>query len=121
MSLESKTDVSIAGRCTVFAESDMIHKQQLGYSINDILNGLCQALVRNYFSTVGKGKELHKPVIFQGGVAANVGIKTAFEKYLGHEVIIPKYFNVMGAVGSAILAKRISRRQKQRQSSRDSR
>ncbi len=105
IALESKTDVSIAGRCTVFAESDMIHKQQLGYSLNDILNGLCHALVRNYFSTVGKGKELHKPVVFQGGVAANVGIKTAFEKYLGHEIIIPNHFNVMGAVGSAILAK----------------
>ena len=105
MALESKTDVSIAGRCTVFAESDMIHKQQLGYSLNDIINGLCNALVRNYFNTVGKGKEINKTVIFQGGVAANIGIRKAFEKYLGHELVIPTHFGVMGALGSAILAK----------------
>jgi predicted CoA-substrate-specific enzyme activase len=103
-SLNSKTDVSIAGRCTVFAESDMVHKQQLGYSINDIIKGLSNALVRNYFNTVGKGKEIKEDVLFQGGVAANVGIKKAFEDYLKHEIIIPKYYNVMGALGVAIIA-----------------
>jgi predicted CoA-substrate-specific enzyme activase len=105
MALESKTDVSIAGRCTVFAESDMIHKQQLGYSLNDIINGLCHALVRNYFNTVGKGKDIISPIIFQGGVAANIGIRKAFEKYLEKPLIIPEHFGVMGAVGAAIISK----------------
>lgn len=104
MALESTADVSIAGRCTVFAESDMIHKQQLGYSLNDIINGLCHALVRNYFNTVGKGKDIASPIVFQGGVAANIGIRRAFEKYLEKELIIPEHFGVMGAIGSAILA-----------------
>ena len=103
--LESTNEVRIAGRCTVFAESDMVHKQQLGYTINDIINGLCEALVRNYFSTVAKGKTIREPIIFQGGVAANVGIIRAFNKYLKKEVIIPEHYNVMGAIGSAILAK----------------
>jgi predicted CoA-substrate-specific enzyme activase len=103
--IESKTDVAIAGRCTVFAESDMVHKQQLGYSVNDIINGLCEALVRNYMNSVGKGKEIQSPIVFQGGVAANIGIRRAFERYLEKEIIIPEHFNVMGAVGSAILAK----------------
>ncbi|MFA5797835.1 MAG: acyl-CoA dehydratase activase [Candidatus Woesearchaeota archaeon] len=103
--LKSKSDVRIAGRCTVFAESDMVHKQQLGYTINDIINGLCEALVRNYFSTVAKGKNIKKPVVFQGGVAANVGIRRAFAKHIGFGVIVPKYFHVMGAIGSALLAR----------------
>jgi predicted CoA-substrate-specific enzyme activase len=102
--LASKSDVRIAGRCTVFAESDMIHKQQLGYTIDDIINGLCEALVRNYFSTVAKGKEVSQPVVFQGGVAANKGIIRAFSKHLGHDVGIPKHYNVMGALGAAIIA-----------------
>ncbi|MCL0081321.1 acyl-CoA dehydratase activase [Peptococcaceae bacterium] len=105
LALESKTQVRIAGRCTVFAESDMIHKQQMGHSLADIINGLCDALVRNYLNNVGKGKEILSPVLFQGGVAANAGIKAAFEQHLGLAVIIPKYFNVMGAVGVAQLAK----------------
>ncbi len=103
--LQSNADVRIAGRCTVFAESDMIHKQQLGYTTNDIINGLCEALVRNYFATVAKGKDVKKPVVFQGGVAANVGIRRAFSKHLGHDVLVPVHFNVMGAIGAALLAR----------------
>lgn len=103
--LKSKTPVRIAGRCSVFAESDMIHKQQLGHSLEDIIAGLCEALVRNYLNNVGKGKEIMAPVAFQGGVAANIGIKAAFEKALCMEVVIPQYFNVMGAIGAAILAR----------------
>ena len=105
LALASKNDVRIAGRCTVFAESDMIAKQQYGFSKPDIINGLCQALVRNYINNLARGKKLEPPFVFQGGVAANSGIKAAFEKEIGHEVIIPQYFNVMGAIGTAILAK----------------
>ena len=110
--LESKTDVSIAGRCTVFAESDMIHKQQLGYSIEDIINGLCYALVRNYFNTVAKGKDIQDLVLFQGGVAANIGIRRAFNNYLGTKVKIPEHFSVMGAYGAAVVALETMKKEK---------
>ncbi|MCG0275016.1 MAG: acyl-CoA dehydratase activase [Thermosediminibacteraceae bacterium] len=106
IALRSKNPTRIAGRCAVFAESDMIHKQQMGYKVEDILKGLCQALVRNYLANVAKGKEIKPPVVFQGGVAANSGIKKAFEEELGVDIIVPKYFDVMGALGAAILAKK---------------
>jgi len=105
IALKSNAPVRIAGRCSVFAESDMIHKQQMGHNLADILAGLCEALVRNYLNNVGKGKEILGPIIFQGGVAANVGIKKAFEKALGIEVLIPEHFSVMGAVGAGVLAR----------------
>lgn len=105
MALKSKTPVRIAGRCAVFAESDMIHKQQLGHSQNDIIKGLSQALVRNYLSNVAKGKDIQGPIAFQGGVAANVGIREAFEMELGEKLIIPPNYDVMGAIGAAILGK----------------
>jgi predicted NodU family carbamoyl transferase len=82
----------------------MIHKQQTGQQIPDILNGLCQALVRNYLSNVGKGKQIKSPILFQGGVAANKGMKRAFENALGCSVIVPPHYNVMGAIGAALLA-----------------
>ena len=104
LAARAKTPTRIAGRCTVFAESDMIHKQQTGHTTENIVAGLCQALVRNYLNNVGKGKELLPPVVFQGGVAANKGMKSAFEEELGYEVIIPEYYHVMGAIGAAILA-----------------
>ncbi|MBU5294753.1 2-hydroxyglutaryl-CoA dehydratase [Anaerosalibacter bizertensis] len=105
LALKSDNPVRIAGRCAVFAESDMIHKQQLGHNQEDIIWGLSQALVRNYLNNVGKGKEILGPIAFQGGVAANEGIKRAFEDTLKQEVFIPKYFDVMGAVGVGLLAK----------------
>ncbi|MDK2800979.1 MAG: hypothetical protein PWP27_2295 [Clostridiales bacterium] len=105
LALTAKKDVRIAGRCTVFAESDMIAKQQYGFSKAEIIKGLCDALVRNYINNLGRGKNLEPPFIFQGGVAANKGIKAAFEKEIGHEVIIPQHYNVMGAIGAAILAR----------------
>lgn len=110
LALKSEVPVRIAGRCAVFAESDMIHKQQMGYNVRDILAGLCEALVRNYLNNVGKGKEILPPVVFQGGVAANAGMKWAFEKALGLEVHIPTYFNVMGALGAAMLAREATNR-----------
>jgi len=103
--VRSNNPVSIAGRCTVFAESDMIHKQNAGYSKEDIIAGLCDSLVRNYMNNVGKGKELEEPVVFQGGVSYNKGIIQAFERHLGCNVIVPKYNVLMGALGMAILVR----------------
>lgn len=105
--LKSRNPVRIAGRCAVFAESDMIHKQQTGHRVEDIIAGLCEALVRNYLNNLAKGKEIKPPVVFQGGVAANIGIVKAFEKALNTEVIIPEHYDVMGAYGAAIAARTV--------------
>ena len=101
--VNSETPVRIAGRCTVFAESDMIHKQQMGHKTEDILYGLCQALVRNYLNNVGLGREIKPPIIFQGGVAFNRAIIKAFEEELETEIIVPPHHEVMGAIGAALL------------------
>jgi len=101
--LDSDTPVRIAGRCTVFAESDMIHKQQMGYRTDDIVYGLCQALVRNYLNNVGLGKSIEPPIVFQGGVAFNQGIVRAFQEELDAEIVVPPHHEVMGAIGAALL------------------
>jgi activator of 2-hydroxyglutaryl-CoA dehydratase len=103
--LRSKNPVRIAGRCAVFAESDMIHKQQAGHNVEDIISGLCEALVRNYINNLAKGKNIVSPILFQGGVAANKGIVASFEKELSQKIIVPENYDVMGALGSAILAR----------------
>lgn len=103
--LKSNNPVSIAGRCTVFAESDMIHKQNAGHSREDIIAGLCDSLVRNYLNNLSKGKELDEPVVFQGGVSFNMGIVKAFERHLGVKILVPKHNVLMGALGMAILVR----------------
>lgn len=99
----AENPVRIAGRCAVFAESDIIHKQQLGCTMEDIIAGMSRALVRNYLSNVAKGKEILNKICFQGGVAANGGIKAAFEEALDCEIYVPEYHKVMGAYGAAVM------------------
>lgn len=108
IALESKNPTAVASRCTVFCESDMIHKQQIGHKIEDIVAGLCQGLARNYLSGVGKGKKIKPPIIFLGGVSENIGMRWAFEKALEQKIIVPSYNTVMGALGVALLLKEIS-------------
>ncbi len=103
LALGSSSPVRIAGRCTVFAESDMIHKQQMGHRTADILYGLCQALVRNYLNNVGLGKEIKSPIVFQGGVAFNQAIVKALQEELETEILVPPHHEVMGAIGAAVL------------------
>jgi len=105
LALQSTQDVAIAGRCTVFAESDIIFKQQAGHRIEDIVAGACRSLARNYLNDVGKGKEIKPPVLLLGGVAANTGIERAFSDALGLPIEVPREHNIVGAMGAALLAK----------------
>jgi predicted CoA-substrate-specific enzyme activase len=102
--LIGKDKVYISGRCTVFAESDMVHKQQMGHNVDDIIYGLCRTLVRNYLSDVASGKDIKPPVVFQGGVAFNQGIIRALREELKVEITVPPHHEVMGAIGAALLA-----------------
>ncbi|TEU17838.1 MAG: CoA activase [Dehalococcoidia bacterium] len=107
LATRAEKPAAIAGRCSVFAKSDMVHLRQEGTSQEEIIAGLCYALARNYISNLGKGRRFVKPVAFQGGVAANKGVVKAFEELLElkpGELIIPEYFKVMGAFGAAITA-----------------
>ncbi len=103
----SKKPSKIAGRCSVFAKSDMIHLQQIGTPLEDIIAGLCFALARNYKATMFKGRPVERVVAFQGGVAANKGMVRAFKEVLNlEEILIPEHFEVTGAIGAALKAQK---------------
>ncbi|OIO14407.1 2-hydroxyglutaryl-CoA dehydratase [Candidatus Gottesmanbacteria bacterium CG11_big_fil_rev_8_21_14_0_20_37_11] len=104
-SLRSKKPVKIAGRCTVFAESDLVHKAQMGYSKEDLIAGVCNSIVFNYLNNVGKGKNIGSPIVFQGGVSKNKGVVKSFKEITGEEIIVDDMGHLMGAIGIAILAR----------------
>ena len=106
IALTSKNPVDIAARCTVFAESDLVHKAQIGHKKEDIIAGLCKAVVSNYLNNVGKGKKIKPPIVFQGGVSKNIGVVKAFENACGEDIIVDPNSHLMGALGVAILAKK---------------
>jgi predicted CoA-substrate-specific enzyme activase len=96
----------IAGRCSVFAKTDMIHAQQKGYSTEQILRGLCDAVARNFKSSIVKGRAVVAPVAFIGGVALNAGISNALREAfkLGeNDLVVPGLYAWLGALGAAML------------------
>ncbi len=108
VALGAKNPARIAGRCSVFAKSDMIHLQQIGTKPEDLIAGLCLALARNFKSVIAKGKDIEIPVAFVGGVAANRGMVKAFHETLNiapDSLIVPEHYNCIGAIG-AVLASR---------------
>ena len=105
LALRSKNPPRIAGRCSVFAKSDMIHLQQVATPVEDIVAGLCFAVARNLKSTLGRGKHFVPPVMFQGGVAANAGMVRAFREVLEldeQSLLIPEHYASMGAIGAVL-------------------
>jgi predicted CoA-substrate-specific enzyme activase len=107
--LRSTKPTKIAGRCTVFAESDLVHKAQIGHPVEDIVAGLCNAIVGNYLNNVGKGKEILAPAVFQGGVSKNVGVVRAFREITGIDVMVDDDGHLMGCLGVALVAKESGR------------
>ncbi|MDH3382903.1 MAG: CoA protein activase, partial [Deltaproteobacteria bacterium] len=101
------TAARIAGRCSVFAKSDMIHAQQKGCSPEEILKGLCEAVARNFKSSINKGKDPVPRVALVGGLFANQGVALAVRNVFGFspdDVVLPWGFAHLGAVGAAMLA-----------------
>ncbi|MDL2318530.1 acyl-CoA dehydratase activase [Eubacteriales bacterium OttesenSCG-928-A19] len=102
----SQRPTPIAARCTVFAESDLVHKAQIGHSKEDIIAGLCKAVVTNYLNNVCKGKKIRAPIVFQGGVSKNAGVIRFFEEATGEKVKVDPNGHLAGAFGVAVIARR---------------
>src|ERR1035437_9690154 len=96
----------IAGRCSVFAKSDMIHAQQKGYSPAEILRGLCDAVARNFKSSVVKGRPVEARVALIGAVSQNAGVVRALREAFAltaEQLFVPEEYAWCGAIGPSIL------------------
>ncbi len=104
---KAKSAARIAGRCSVFAKSDMIHAQQKGYGPDEILKGLCEALARNFKSNIVKGRKVVPPVAFIGGVSQNAGVVQALAEAFHlnpANIRVPELYAWLGAIGAAFCA-----------------
>ncbi len=102
----------VAGRCSVFAKSDMIHAQQKGYGAEQILRGLCEAVARNFKSSIVKGRRVDAQVAFVGGVAMNAGVHRAMRDVFGlaeSDLLVPAMNCWMPALGASMLAEEAGR------------
>lgn len=107
LSAQAPRGATVAGRCSVFAKSDMIHLQQKGTPVGEIAYGLCLAMARNFLATVIRGREVVPPLALVGGGAANFGLVRAFTEVLGldmESLRISPNPGGEGALGAALSA-----------------
>ncbi|MBN1298941.1 MAG: CoA activase [Actinobacteria bacterium] len=102
LALKSEKPSTIAGRCSVFAKSDMIHLQQEAAKDEDIALGLCYAMARSFKSGIVKGKKFVPPIIFLGGVSFNQAMIRAFKDILKEDIFVPRHNESFGAAGAAL-------------------
>jgi len=109
IALTSNNPSKIAARCTVFAESDLVHKAQIGHTKEDLIAGICNSVVQNYLNNLAKGKKLEDRVVFQGGVSKNKGVIKAFENALNVKISVDSNSHLMGCLGVAIISKNMNK------------
>ena len=102
IALSTDRPIKLAERCTVFMESDLVSYHQKGVAQNDLIGGLCYAIVHNYLNRVVEKRKVGRRVMFLGGPSLNKGVVAAFENVLGRGLVVPKHREVLGAFGAAV-------------------
>jgi len=105
---KSQKPANVACRCTVFTKSDMIHLQNKGERLEDIIYGLHIGNARNYMSTIVSNRALEEPIIFVGGLSLNGLQVKAFRSYYP-ALVVPRYNTSVGALGVALQALELDR------------
>lgn len=112
IALASSRPVHLAERCTVFMESDLAGYAQKGARREDLIAGLCYAIVHNYLNRVVEKRAVGDRIMFLGGPSLNQGIVAAFENVLGRAILVPRHREVMGAYGAALAVRELYRQGK---------
>ena len=105
--LAAERTPKIAGRCSVFAKSDMIHAQQKGYRPDEVLKGLCESVARNFKSNIARGKSVHGKTAFIGGVALNKGVDRSLRRIFEldeKDFFVPRECIYLAAIGAALVS-----------------
>ena len=100
---KSVKPANVACRCTVFTKSDMIHLQNRGEKLEDIIYGLHLGNARNYMSTIVSNRSLEPPMVFVGGLSLNELQVNALREYVP-DLMVPPYSTSVGALGVALAA-----------------
>ncbi len=106
--LFATSPVDLGTRCTVFMNSNVKQAQKEGAEVSDISAGLAYSVIKNALFKVIKltnGDELGKNIVVQGGTFHNMAVLRAFEKIAGVDAVCPDISGLMGAFGSALLAR----------------
>jgi predicted CoA-substrate-specific enzyme activase len=100
---------AISSFCTVFAQFDVVSLLRHGKHRNDILAGVCEAMV-DRIQVLLKRIGLVPGFSITGGVAKNIGVVTRLERNLEMEAQIAPEPLIIGALGAALFAQELAGR-----------
>jgi (R)-2-hydroxyacyl-CoA dehydratese activating ATPase len=106
LSARSKSPITLASACTVWAQADIIQHLNEMIPIEDIAAGINNAMASRV-STLVNSIGIEREVCMTGGVAKNSGVVSSLEKTLGIHIkkIRRDDPQLAGAIGAAIYAK----------------
>lgn len=106
VTLSADSEVTISSTCTVFAESEVVSMLAHGVPLEPILKGLHRSLIKRIIAMV-RTVGMTVPLMLSGGVVRNPAVPHMLEEETGEAVIIPKFPQLMGAYGAALVARGI--------------
>ena len=107
--LQWDEDVTISSTCAVFAENEVVNLIAQQKRVADIIHGLNGAIVNRIVNMIARQGADGK-YIMTGGVAKNDGILNELAARLNDNVLRPKFPEMNGAYGAALLAKETKQR-----------
>lgn len=99
----TKESPRIAARCSVFAKTDLIHRQQEGWPVSAMLSGLSESVAMMIVSQWRD--KFESPVLLTGGVASNQAVVRALSSAIGTDIIVPFLHADREVIGAALLAR----------------
>ena len=108
VALTAQNPIDLGSRCTVFMNSKVKQAQKEGATVGDISAGLAYSVIKNALYKVIKltdPSDLGKHIVVQGGTFYNDAVLRSFERISGCHAVRPDIAGIMGAFGSALIAR----------------
>ncbi len=105
MAEKSVSPIAFGERCAAFINTDLRNALQQGAGKEDVVAGLVYSIADNYSSRIVGSRQVGENLLFLGGVALNRSVALAMAARTRRRIVVPPYPELMGCVGTALLAK----------------
>ncbi len=90
--------------CIVFGTQSLVNALAAGSSREDVAAAACHSVAEQVFEQQLQEVDIKEPVLMVGGTSLIEGLVHAMGELLQTRIMVPKYSQYIGAVGSALLA-----------------
>lgn len=97
-------NVPMNSYCIVFGTQSLVNALAAGNTPEDVAAAACHSVAEQVYEQQLQEVDIREPVIMVGGTSLISGLVHAMGELLQTEIVVPRYSQYIGAVGSALLA-----------------